>query len=381
MAKLRKISDTISRLVALKGLIQEASHTGPKSSKLVELAAFGSNPGGLGAFVYVPKDLPAGAPLVVVLHGCTQSADTYDRHSGWSTLADEVGFAILFPEQRRANNPNLCFNWFNLGDARRGSGEAESIRQMIDAAVVKHKTDRQRIFITGLSAGGAMTAVMLATYPEIFAGGAIIAGLPYACAMTMPQAFDRMRGHGGPSALELQRALRAASSHQGPWPRISVWHGSADQTVAFSNAEAIVSQWRGVHRLAAAPSASRISEQHTRTVWRNPEGQEVVELNAIHDMGHGTPLGDDGLGIAGPYMLNVGVSSTREIARGWGLQHGRGSTCPKEQSGNRRAPLSHVEATAAATRSIVTEAQGSAAKSPNVQKIIEDALRAAGLMH
>ena len=105
---------------------------------------------------------------------------------------------MLFPEQQRANNANLCFNWFVPEDIRRDSGEALSIRQMIEATVVAHGIDRRRIFVTGLSAGGAMASVMLATYPEIFAGGAIIAGLPYGSAATIPEAFDRMRGHGGP---------------------------------------------------------------------------------------------------------------------------------------------------------------------------------------
>ncbi len=90
-----------------------------------------------------------------------------------------------------------------------------------------------------------MAAAMLATYPEVFAGGALIAGLPYGSATTIPEAFDRMRGHGGPSEQDLQRVLRGASDHQGPWPRISIWHGAADQTVAPSNAEAIAAPVAG----------------------------------------------------------------------------------------------------------------------------------------
>ena len=131
---------------------------------------------------YLPENLPEGAPLVVVLHGCTQSAAGYDRGSGWSQLADQAGFALLFAEQQRANNPNLCFNWFLPTDTKRNFGEALSIRQMIETLVLAHGLDRKRIFVTGLSAGGAMASVMLATYPEVFAGGAIIAGLPYGSA-------------------------------------------------------------------------------------------------------------------------------------------------------------------------------------------------------
>lgn len=101
------------------------------------------------------------------------------------------------------------------GDTKRNGGEALSIRQMIEAVAVEYGLDRGRIFITGLSAGGAMTSVMLACYPEVFAGGAIIAGLPYGIAKTIPEAFDRMRGHGMPSERQLQKALRDGSLSYG----------------------------------------------------------------------------------------------------------------------------------------------------------------------
>jgi poly(hydroxyalkanoate) depolymerase family esterase len=116
--------------------------------------------------------------LVVALHGCTQTAADYDHGSGWTRLADRYGFAVLFPEQQRANNPNNCFNWFLPSDTRRSHGEAFSIRQMIERVITDHGVDRRRVFVVGLSAGGAMTSAMLATYPDLFAGGAIIAGLP-----------------------------------------------------------------------------------------------------------------------------------------------------------------------------------------------------------
>ncbi|MDP3254987.1 PHB depolymerase family esterase, partial [Bosea sp. (in: a-proteobacteria)] len=185
-----RLSDTIARLAAARG-----QGPGPVvPSRLTEWAGFGSNPGALRAHRYRPEGLEPGAPLVVVLHGCTQSAAAYDLGSGWSSLADRHGFALLFPEQQRANNANLCFNWFASGDIARGSGEALSIAQMIEGTITGYGLDRRRVFITGLSAGGAMAAAMLATYPELFAGGAIIAGLPYGSASGVPEALERMRG-------------------------------------------------------------------------------------------------------------------------------------------------------------------------------------------
>ena len=147
----------------------------PAFSRLTEVHGFGSNPGALRMFKYVPeRPEPA---LVVVLHGCTQTAASYDFGAGWSTLADRYGFVLLLPQQQPANNPNKCFNWFLADDIERGKGEALSIRQMVEAMIRDHGIDRRRVFVTGLSAGGAMTSVMLATYPEIFAAGAVIAGL------------------------------------------------------------------------------------------------------------------------------------------------------------------------------------------------------------
>ena len=372
---MRNLSDTIARLAALKA--QHAPHTagsGCPRKNLSSLSGFGSNPGALQAKYHLPKHLPQGAPLVVVLHGCTQTAAGYDHHSGWSQLAAEEGFALVFPEQQRTNNPNLCFNWFQPGDARRGSGEALSIRQMIDAMVLAHGLDRNRVFVTGLSAGGAMASVLLASYPEVFAGGAIIAGLPYGSATTIAQAFDRMRGHGGPSQRELQRALRGASDHRGPWPRISIWHGSADQTVVPSNAESMVGQWRGVHKLDERPTYSKTTGVLARQVWCDPAGDAVIESNMIAGLGHGAPIGD-GLGIAGPYMLDVGISSTRHIARFWGIAQadGKAASVRWASTVRKRRPSQPSAVSAIHQRHAASDVSG-------LQQVIEDALRAAGLM-
>lgn len=284
--------------------------------RLAALEDFGSNPGELGAHYHIPASCPPRAPLVVVLHGCTQSAAAYDHHAGWSQLADEASFAVLYPEQQQANNPNLCFNWFQPGDIRRDGGEAHSIRQMIEALIVRHDLDSDRIFITGLSAGGAMTAVMLATYPELFASGAVIAGLAYGGANTMFEALDCMRGSRASSDADLLGLVQSASSHGGPWPSITIWQGAADHTVAPSNADHISAQWRGIHDLGAVPDRSETLGIRVRQSWCDEKGNTLVEVNTLQDMGHGAPVGDD-LGSAGPYMLAVGVSSTREIAQFW----------------------------------------------------------------
>jgi poly(hydroxyalkanoate) depolymerase family esterase len=295
------------------------------NGRLAVLDGFGSNPGALLGRCHVPLGLADKAPLVVVLHGCTQSAAGYDHGAGWSQLADEQGFALLFPQQQAANNPNLCFNWFSPIDARRGSGEALSIRQMIATMVAAHGLDESRIFITGLSAGGAMASIMLATYPELFAGGAIIAGLPFGAARSVNDAFARMRGEGYPSDAQLASLVVEASDHTGPWPRIAVWQGSADQTVDPSNAERIIAQWQLVQGLGAAAPERDLVDHSRHRLWRDARGRVAIEAYEVIGMGHGTPLhttGPDGCGVAGPFMLESGISSTRRIAQGWGLLAG-----------------------------------------------------------
>lgn len=290
--------------------------------RLTVLKGFGSDPGSLSASIYIPKNFQKNGALVVVLHGSGQSAESYDKGSGWSTLAEERGFALLFPGQRLSNNALGSFNWFDSADNRRGGGESLSIRHMIKQVVDEHSVDPSRIFITGMSSGGAMTSVMLANYPEVFAGGAIIAGLAYRTADTMTQAMFRMQGYGGPSDKELNALVRKASKFSGDWPTISVWHGETDGTVDSSNADAIVRQWQKIHKVEGAPTRVEKVDGFPRQVWCNADGRAVIEEYIIGAMGHGTPIsaeGDEGIGEEGEYMLEVGISSTRHIADFWGL--------------------------------------------------------------
>jgi poly(hydroxyalkanoate) depolymerase family esterase len=301
-------------------------HVSP-SSHLTETENFGPNPGALRMFTYVPPDVSAPCALMVVLHGCTQSAESYDRGAGWSTLAERFGFALLLPEQQRTNNPNGCFNWFQTGDVERGHGEALSIRQMVAKMVSAHGIDPARVFITGLSAGGAMTSVMLATYPDVFAGGAIIAGLPYGAANNVQQAFENMFQCPPRPARDWGDLVRAASPHSGAWPRISVWHGDADATVIPSNAIEIIKQWTDVHGLPARPSFEAVVDGYPRQVWVNGTGDELIESYSIPNMAHGTPLAtgdaDEQCGAAGPFLLEVGISSSYHIAKFFGLTRDR----------------------------------------------------------
>lgn len=338
--------------------------------RFVDLDGPASNPGRLRGRAYLPASLRPGSPLVVALHGCTQDAAGYDRGTGWSTLAEREGFALLLPEQARANNPNLCFNWFAPGDIARTGGEAESIAAMVEAMVAEHALDRARVYVTGLSAGGAMTAVMLATYPELFAAGAIIGGLPYGCASGVPEALAQMRGQGGDGADLADRVRAAAGGHSGRWPSVSVWHGTADATVGVGNMDRIGRQWSDIHGVDPVAGTTERGAGWTRRRWRGADGRVAVEEWRVEGMGHGVPIDPSGaerLGVAGPYMLDVGLSSTAEIARSWGLLTGVGAVRRERAA----PPVRKRPAVATPPANDRTTQVG---------RVIEDALRTAGLM-
>nr|WP_244501198.1 PHB depolymerase family esterase [Streptomyces sp. TP-A0874] len=283
---------------------------------LEKVADFGANPGALNMYVYRPAALPAGAPVVVALHGCTQSAQDYADHSGLTTFADTHGFLLVFAETTSANNLSRCFNWFEPSDTRRGQGEAASIRQMVAHAGSAYGADPGQAYVTGLSAGGGMTAVMLATYPDVFKAGAVIAGLPYGCATDSITAFTCMSpGVDRTPAEWAQRVTDAHPGYSGPRPRVAVWQGDSDWTVAPKNAEELRDQWTQVHGLGQSPDrTSTIGPNNTvREQYLAGDGSVAVEVNTVPGMGHGTPVdpgsGSQQCGQAGAYFLDSICSS------------------------------------------------------------------------
>jgi poly(hydroxyalkanoate) depolymerase family esterase len=331
---LRRAARTVSALVSLwlptVPAAARARTAAAASPRVAEVARFGSNPGGLRMLVYAPARLPAGAPLVVVLHGCRQDAEGFAADAGWLALARRLRVALVLPEQTAANNRGRCFNWHRPADVRRGGGgEAASIRQMVRAAATRFRSDRRRVFVVGLSAGGAMAAALLAAYPAVFAAGAVVAGMPVGTASTTAMALLRMhRADSFRGRTTLAAAVRTAApaARTRRWPRLSIWQGGRDRTVDPANAEALAAQWTALHGFDPPPTGDAAPALGVRRrAWGRP-ARPAVELWTIAHMGHGFPVDPrlaDG-GRAGPWVVDAGLSAARHIAAFWGIDRGRG---------------------------------------------------------
>lgn len=291
--------------------------TRPAASRaaLVEVHAFGSNPGRLRMLEFVPtlrRDPPT---LVVVLHGCLQTAAQFDKGSGWSRMARDKGFVLLYPEQTQQNNHNLCFNWFRPSAVARDRGELMSIRQMVEHAARRHNIPANRIFLQGLSAGAAMTGALLATYPDLFAAGQIVGGLPHGAARDAMSALHVMKSGARRSPSEWGDLVRQAREEGGSGrPAVSIWHGRVDSVVAVANAEATLAQWLDVYGLDPEAGSELPASDGTMRVWKDESGKVLVEYRIIDNLDHGLPV-PVLRGTAGrqPYMLEGANSAPKQF--------------------------------------------------------------------
>lgn len=293
---------------------------------LTQVEVSGDNPGGLRMCVHVPAGLPAGRPLVVALHGCTQGAREYAEESGWIALADARQFALLLPEQTRRNNSTRCFDWFRPRDVRRhdagGQGEAAAIQAMVQRMrEPPYAIDPERVYVTGFSAGGAMTAALLAIYPELFRGGAIIAGVPFGCASGMLDALGCMNPGRDLSPREWAERARAAGARPATVrPRIAIWQGLADPIVAPRNADELVEEWTALLGIDRIPDQSDSRGGVAFRGFADDEGRLLVGEYLLPGVGHAIPI-DTALecGKPGIYALNIGICASQVILDFWGL--------------------------------------------------------------
>src|SRR4051794_37097899 len=257
---------------------------------------------GGGVFVYTPaKAADAGsAALVVALHGCTQTAESFSSGSLLNRAADVHGFVVAYPEQSREHNQMVCWNWFATANHSRGGTEPRLIAGATRALVTDGagpRIDPARVFLCGMSAGGAMASVMAATHPDLYAAVAIHSGLAYGIAKTMPAATTVMR-NGATDPDELGRAAFRAMGAQARAVPALVIHGTADATVAPVNAEHAARQWLVTTRLAGAAGVADFARPTatapvtgadggrpaTRRTWADESGRAVVELVQVEGM-------------------------------------------------------------------------------------------------
>ena len=279
-----------------------------------------ANAAGTRAYkLYVPSGADgaerAGLPLVVMLHGCTQSADDFAAGTRMNALAEGHDFYVLYPEQAGSANLNRCWNWFEAKDQRRGAGEPSIIAGMTQEVVSTHPIDPSRVYVAGMSAGGAMAVVMGATHPDLFAAVGVHSGLPYGAATDMPSAFRAMQG--GASGVAPVKAYAPGSGEAADLTRevpTIVFHGDRDATVNPRNGEQVLHQWtqggassRATVRQGRAPGG----RDYTRSVYQNGEGEPIAERWIVHGAGHAWSGGSS----RGSYTDPQGPDASAEMAR------------------------------------------------------------------
>ncbi|MBS1646072.1 MAG: PHB depolymerase family esterase [Bacteroidetes bacterium] len=264
-----------------------------QAQELQQIKNFGKNKGHLKMYAHIPLGVEGNKAiaLVVVLHGCTQCAESVASLTGWNKLADEYNFYVLYPQQRVINNLERCFKWYKKKHINKESGENSSIKQMIEYMKKRYIIDTNKIYITGLSAGAAMSVVMMADYPSLFHSGAIFAGVPYKVAtnlFTYPMVFFGKRIKSPEKWAEYVR--KQNPSYLGKYPNIIIYQGNNDRIVHKQNAIELMKQWTNLHGLSTTPneiipSYTGISDIE-RSAYKTKLGVESVVFYKINNLGH-----------------------------------------------------------------------------------------------
>jgi poly(hydroxyalkanoate) depolymerase family esterase len=271
--------------------------------------SFACAAGTRGYRLYVPASAVDGLNgLVLMLHGCSQTPEDFAAGTNMNAVAEANRLVVAYPAQTRADNAASCWNWFNPGDQRRNAGEPAILAGLAREVAAEFDFPPGRIFAAGLSAGGAMAAVLGATYPDLFAAIGVHSGLPAGAANDVVSAFAAMRGDSGMTLAPMHTA------GSGSGPRTIIFHGTADRTVHVGNAERLAAAAK-----VRAPGYTSRSERRTagsgrayaRTLIENPQGTAAVELWMIEGAGHAWAGGN----VGGSYTDPRGPDASAEMVR------------------------------------------------------------------
>lgn len=306
---------------------------GQQMETLTQIENFGYNPGNLKMFFHpLSKKDTNKLPLVVVLHGCGQTAKDVSELTGWNKLADLNNFMVLYPQQKLVNNPNLCFNWFNNHDIEKGQGECESIFQMIAFFKKYFAIDSNSIYVTGLSAGAAMSVVLTATHPETFRFGAIFAGGAYKAATNPIDGIKVMLGKKYITKEKLENLIKEQNPNfKGQYPPLIVYQGLSDPVVNYKSASLLINQWTAINKSDTIPDKTERSfmgiKDITRTEYSDSLDRITLVFYEVKDLGHRLMIKpgkkENEGGHTGMFGVNKGFHSTYQTAKEFGLINNR----------------------------------------------------------
>jgi poly(hydroxyalkanoate) depolymerase family esterase len=262
--------------------------------------------GSIAYMLYRPTNVVSGMPLVVMLHGCTQTPEDFAKGTGMNALAEEMGFLVAYPRQTQAANAQKCWNWFRPGDQKRDAGEPSLIAGLTRDVIASEQVDSSRVYVAGLSAGGAAAAIMADAYPDLFAAVGVHSGLACGAAKDMAGAFAAMQQGAGASIRPSKPGSRFVP--------VITFHGDSDRTVSEANARGIVAAATaaaGRPVMVESEMGNVAGRRFIRALSKDASGEVLIEQWTVAGAGHAWSGGDT----SGSYTDASGPDASREMLR------------------------------------------------------------------